>query len=1283
VITLTPVNDANRAEGPETATITLADGALYDLGAASSAAVTIADNANGALRLTASVGSALGAEIPAFDPGSDRLYVVAGSAVEAYTLDAAGALAAAGTLAAGFAVPGGTQALPNSVAVSDGVLAIAYALVDSATGAQQPGRVAFHDAATGTFLNAVEVGFLPDMLAFTRDGTRLLTANEGEPNSYGRATSFDPEGSVSVIDLSSGPLAATVRTAGFAAFDSQAEALKAAGVRIFGPGASVSQDLEPEYLTFSADGALAYVTLQEANALAVVEIASATVTGIVPLGVKDHGLPGNGLDASDRDLSSSAGKIAVQNWPVVGLYQPDAIASFTVGGRTYLVTANEGDSRDYTGFSEEIRVGASGYVLDPTAFPDAATLKLNANLGRLQLTSATGDRDGDGDFDRIEAFGARSFSIWNDAGTLVYDSGDRLEAITASQVPGIFNSDGSFASPNFDSRSDNKGPEPEGVVIGTVANRAYAFVGLERTGDVVVFEVTDPQKPRLVEYVNVPGDVGVEGLAFVSAADSPTGKSLLVTTAEVSRTVSVFEFAAPVRIADIQGAGHVSPLAGKGVRDVEGIVTAKASNGFYLQDPYADTSEATSEGIFVFTGSNAPLLAARSVGEAVRVSGTVSEFRPGGNANNLTITQIGNNGSVQSLAVSAWTDAPAGGIQALRLGVDRTPPTETINDDFAVSGNVETAGDFDPATEGIDFYESLEGMWVQIDGAVATSPTARFGTSEEIWVLAQGGAGATSVTGNGGSLVKPGDFNPERIQIDDLINAGVALPDVDVGARLSTIRGVVSYDFNNYEVLVPSAPAVAEPSALAKETTALAKAADTMTVASFNVENLDPSDGPAKFGALAAAIVGNLRAPDVISLEEVQDNNGAVNDGTVAADLTLQTLVDAIAAAGGPTYSFAQIDPTNNQDGGEPGGNIRVAFLYNAERVSLVPGSLQRITDRDPGDGDAFANSRKPLAGTFEFNGETVTVIGNHFNSKGGDQPLFGPNQPPTLVTEAQRLQQAAEVKAFVEGLQAGDPAARVLVAGDLNDFEFSAPLTLLESAGLQTLTELLAASDRYTYNFQGNAQALDHMLANARLLTDLAGYDVVHMNSEYADQISDHDPLVAAFLLEGVGVSVAGSAARDVLTGSAGRDTVFGEAGSDILDGGAGRDRIDGGVGADWISGGAGRDTLTGGAGADRFVYASAGDGVDLITDFTPAGDRLAVAKLLASVGYAGKSPIVDGYLAVTAFAGGTLVSFDPDGSAGAAEAQPLAELAGVTLTGMIARMPGLLFDLTDNAMA
>lgn len=499
------------------------------------------ENSNAQLTLKSSAVSTNGAEIAAFDPGTGRLFTVAGNAIEYYTLSNTGVLSAPTVIPYGLTLAPGTTALPNSVAVKNGILAFSFAIVGE-NNAQQLGKVAFYNPATATYIADVTVGYLPDMIAFSPDGTKILSANEGEPNSYNQTTSFDPVGSVSIIDISGGIASASVTEATFTSFNSQIATLKASGVRIYGPNATVAQDLEPEYISF-IDNTTAAVTLQENNAVAIVNIPTATITNIYPLGLKDHSIAGNGFDASDRDSPTATGSINIQNWPVKGMYMPDAIASFVSGGNTFFITANEGDSRDYTGFSEEIRVGAAGYVLDATVFPNAANLKLNANLGRLQLSNATGNTDLDADFEEIHALGARSFSIWNSTFTQVYDSSDQLEQIIATQNPTVFNSDGTSAS--FDTRSDNKGPEPEAVTTGVINGTVYAFVGTERAGDIFMYDLTNPSAPIFKQYIDTASDIGVEGLLFVSSADSPTGNALVIASAETSKTVSIYEFAVP------------------------------------------------------------------------------------------------------------------------------------------------------------------------------------------------------------------------------------------------------------------------------------------------------------------------------------------------------------------------------------------------------------------------------------------------------------------------------------------------------------------------------------------------------------------------------------------------------------------------------------------------------------------------------------------------------------------------------------------------------------------
>ncbi|MCM2312684.1 MAG: choice-of-anchor I family protein [Steroidobacteraceae bacterium] len=482
---------------------------------------------------TASIGST-GAEIVAFDARTQRAFAINSTDNDLAVIDLADPAAPILLEKVSLAAFGAGL---NGVDTHDGLVAVAV----EASPKTDPGKVVFIDAATLIVRGAVTVGALPDMLTFDADGERVLVANEGEPESY-LPGAVNPEGSVSIIDLSRGVARARVRTADFRAFSK--DALLAKGVRVFGPGASAAQDLEPEYITVS--GRTAWVTVQEANAVAVVDVPTATVTDIVSLGLKDHSVSGHGLDPSDRD-----GGIRIGTWPVFGLYQPDAIASFRVGPQQFLVTANEGDSRssdDFPGFNEEVRLSNSGYVLDPTAFPNAAVLKGNAALGRLNVTNASGDTDGDGDFDQIHVFGARSFSIWTTNGELVWDSGEQLEQFFAEPANGyaaIFNA--SNNNNNLEDRSDNKGPEPEGVAVGRIGGRSFAFIGLERIGGVMAYDVTDPYAPAFAAYANtrslteVKGDRGAEGVEFVSGDDSPNGQPLVLVGNETSRTVSIFQ----------------------------------------------------------------------------------------------------------------------------------------------------------------------------------------------------------------------------------------------------------------------------------------------------------------------------------------------------------------------------------------------------------------------------------------------------------------------------------------------------------------------------------------------------------------------------------------------------------------------------------------------------------------------------------------------------------------------------------------------------------------------
>jgi hypothetical protein len=467
-----------------------------------------------------------GAEIVAHDPARQQVFAVNAAAG---TVDVLSIVDPSEPTKVGeLATPGA-----NSVAVRGRVVAVA----EQADVATEPGRVAFFDARSLEPTGEVTVGALPDMVTLTGNGRKAVTANEGEPEGY-CAGQVDPRGSISVIDLTRGPGRATARTLDFSAYDGREEELRQEGIRIFGPGSSASQDLEPEYVATA--GRWAWVTLQENNAVARVDLARGRITDLQPLGTKDHSVAGQGLDANDRD-----GVASVATRPVGGLFLPDGIATWKVKGESYLVTANEGDAREYDCFEEEARV--KDLALDPAVFPDAAAVQQDAYLGRLTVTT-TSPAGPDG-YTGLQSLGGRSVTVWAADGELVWDSGDLLEEVTADLAS--YNADNAETD-SFDSRSDNKGPEPEGVTVGRVGLRSYAFVGLERTSAVAVLDVSRPASPSYVGLLSNrddtvdatdpgAGDLGSEGLHFVPRGDSPTKRPLLLVGNEVSGTTSVWE----------------------------------------------------------------------------------------------------------------------------------------------------------------------------------------------------------------------------------------------------------------------------------------------------------------------------------------------------------------------------------------------------------------------------------------------------------------------------------------------------------------------------------------------------------------------------------------------------------------------------------------------------------------------------------------------------------------------------------------------------------------------
>ncbi|MEU1127069.1 endonuclease/exonuclease/phosphatase family protein, partial [Streptomyces sp. NPDC005899] len=571
-----------------------------------------------------------------------------------------------------------------------------------------------------------------------------------------------------------------------------------------------------------------------------------------------------------------------------------------------------------------------------------------------------------------------------------------------------------------------------------------------------------------------------------------------------------------VRVHDIQGTTRVSPFAGRSVTGVPGVVTGvrtTGSRGFWIQDTAPDADARTSEGLFVYTNSAAPAVKA---GDSVLVSGKVGEYYP--SSTTQSVTQL---------------TAPA--VTVLSSG-NALPPAVVLDAASVPDGYVPAAGGgtidalpLAPATYALDLYESLEGARVTMADTRVTGATTAY---DEVWVTVKP---RENPTRRGGTLYASyEDPNTGRLKVMSL-DAARPVPVADVGDVLSgTTTGVIDYaSFGGYNVQATELGTLTD-NHLRREVTRRQKHRE-LAVATYNVENLDALDEQAKFDTLAAGVAVNLASPDVVSLEEIQDDNGAVNDGTVGSEATLRRFADAIVAAGGPRYAWRYVAPVDGRDGGEPGGNIRNVFLYNPERVDFVdrPGgdattAVKAVKTRkgaalslspgrvNPGSA-AWDDSRKPLVGEFRFHGRTVFVIGNHFASKGGDQPLHGRYQEPVRSSEAKRVQQAAEVNTFVKSLLKADRSARVVTLGDLNDFAFSPAMdALTDGRVLKPLITTLPVQEQYSYVFDGNSQTLDHILTSPGIRRP--DYDVVHINAEFADQASDHDPQIVRIDVNGGG---------------------------------------------------------------------------------------------------------------------------------------------------------------------
>ncbi|EOP75216.1 endonuclease/exonuclease/phosphatase [Bacillus cereus VDM006] len=564
-----------------------------------------------------------------------------------------------------------------------------------------------------------------------------------------------------------------------------------------------------------------------------------------------------------------------------------------------------------------------------------------------------------------------------------------------------------------------------------------------------------------------------------------------------SSAVATFSFTVvtseQVRIHDIQGKSHVSPYDGKKVRNVEGVVTALDKYGFYIEDPQPDNDPATSEGIYVYKKD-----ANIATGDLVQVDGEVEEFIGPGYAEkfetDLAITEI----KASRVAVKANNQQLPPAIVLGENGV-KIPDQIIDNDAFGV---------FDPNEDAIDFYESLEGMRVTMPTPQIVGPQK----NGNLYVtVANGGDKVTTKYGT--PLLGENQFNPERLSLkvprDYVAKAG----DKFTG----DITGVVGYDYGAYRISpVTELPSVTD-GGFKQVGANIQPRLGKLTVATYNIENFSANakeTSNEKVKAMAYSIKYNLKMPDIIGVQEMQDNNGSINDGTTDASLSAKRIIDAVQEIHGPKYEYVEVAPQNNQDGGAPGANIRVGFFYNASRVKLAdkPKLLETNPTRIGQDNPLFDNTRKPLAAEFTFQGQNIVVVSNHLNSKLGDATPFGKIQPLVLKSEEKRIQLAQEANNFVKGIQKRDVNAPVVIVGDMNDFEFSKPLQALKAENMQDMLETVSKENRYTYIHEGNAQVLDHILVTNNIAPHTV-VDPVHLNSNIMKEqgrVSDHDPVLA-----------------------------------------------------------------------------------------------------------------------------------------------------------------------------
>lgn len=1051
-----------------------------------------------------------GAESIAFDPGTDRAFVTSAADDTIVVLDMSNPFSPVKVDEIDLST------LPNyggvnSVAVKNGIVAVA---VQNADGGEA-GLVALYDT-DGNLIKTITVGVLPDQLTFSPDGSLLLVANEAEAFEQAPGVIENASGTVTIIDVSGGAAAAQVRnTVGFTALDGNEAALELLGIKIFAgnsdlPTPTASQDIEPEFITVSPDGTKAYVTLQEVNAVAVIDLTDVGAdkpVSILPLGAVDFSLTGNEGDFSDRDGAGNSASISLGNAPVQGLLQPDAIVSFQIDGETYFITANEGDSRVIAGGEEDlnqVRASALGAT-------DADYARLNVDT----TWSSPGD---------LYSFGGRGFSIFkqeaNGAIIKVEETGGDFEQIIAAlpNAATVFNGENGGG---FDSRSDNKGAEPEGIDIAVVDGKTYAFVGLERVGGLMVWDVSAPTDAKFVRYIApTSSDYGPEVVKVVSAADSPTGRAFVMTANEISGSVTVYDLEDPgiTKISEVQGTGAASTKIGQTVT-VEAIVVgdfqnadgdaARNLNGFWLQEEKFDEdgNPLSSEGIFVFQNS---LPADVQIGDRVKVTGTVSEYfgKTEITATTIEVTQADTVADIDTMAVDI--DLPASGVQgadgvytadleAYEGMLVRIPETLTVTEQYNFDRYGETR-----LTAG----ERPESFTQENDPSVA-------GFDEHLRDVAS----SSIIFDDGRSTQNP---NLDDVVTDGDYNTATA---PRMGDTVTDLTGVLDYDFSQFRIhAVESGAGVNDFVAANPRPATTPDVGGTLKVASFNVLNYfttldngaNTANGHEPRGAETAAefarqteklvnVIAELDA-DVLGLMELENNFLPGASGNA-----IEYLVNQLnAKLGAGTYAW--INPGQQFVGGDA---IAVGFIYKAAVVQVTAGTQVAILDDsdlsqsflDQSTIDHVFNgantNRAAVAVTFEevATGGDFTAVVNHFKSKGDsdnaatgadDDILDGAaawNQQRTLAAEALRDWMATN--------PTGSADADVMILGDLNAYAKEDPIDVLVDAGYTDL-----GADGYSYVFDGQTGSLDHILTNGSLTSQVTGVGQWHINADEADAI-------------------------------------------------------------------------------------------------------------------------------------------------------------------------------------